>query len=51
VEIDIAALSEAIRLIALSEEDGEFGPDNIDRTRIVDIPQQALVSLFRKFSD
>lgn len=51
VEIDIAALSEAIRLLALAESDSKFGPDDIDRKKIADLPQQALVSLFRKFTD
>ncbi|HDS30682.1 MAG TPA: heterodisulfide reductase [Firmicutes bacterium] len=50
VEIDIAALSEAIRIIVLDEDDGKFDPDKIDRSKLVDVPQQALVSLFRKFS-
>ncbi len=51
VDIDIAALSEAIRLIALEEDGERYGPDQISADAAADVPQQALVSLFRKFSN
>jgi heterodisulfide reductase subunit C len=50
VEIDIAALAEAIRLIAYSELDERFGPDSIPVEVARNAPQQALVSMYRKFA-
>ncbi len=55
VEIDIAALSEAIRLIAMTlaggEDGGGIGPEEVPRDVAETAPQQALVSLYRKFSE
>jgi len=50
VGIDIAALAETLRNIALEEEQEKFGPDSIDPDIIREAPQQAIVSLYRKFS-
>ena len=49
VAIDIAALAEAIRLIVHMEDGAEFGPDEVSREVAANAPQQALVSLYRKF--
>jgi len=50
VEIDIAALAEAIRLLACLDGDEGFGPEQVPRDVVREAPQQALVSLFRKFA-
>lgn len=50
VEIDIAALAEAIRLIAYGELEERFGPDSITDEVARNAPQQALVSMYRKFA-
>jgi heterodisulfide reductase subunit C2 len=50
VAIDIAAVAEAVRLLANLEEDTvKFGPDQISSEVASNAPQQALVSLYRKF--
>lgn len=50
VAIDIAALSDAIRLLAYNEKDVGIEPYDIPVEVIKKQPQQALVSLYRKFS-
>ena len=50
VGIDIAALTEAIRLLAKSDDSKAIEPENVPRDLREDAPQQALVSLYRKFS-
>jgi len=49
MKIDIAALSEALRLIASKEFGEKYGPDSVSEQDAKNAPQQALVSLFRKF--
>ena len=48
MKIDIAALSEALRLIASKEIGEKHGPDSISDEDAQNAPQQALVSLYRK---
>ncbi len=51
VAIDIAALAEAVRLIRQSEDGVEmYGPDQVPADIAALVPQQALVSLYRKFA-
>ena len=49
---DIAALAEAVRLIRQQLDEGEdFGPDRVSEEVVANAPQQALVSLYRKFGN
>jgi len=48
VKIDIAAVSEALRLIAYRTCPEKFGPDHVSDYDAQNAPQQALVSLYRK---
>ncbi len=49
VAIDIAALSEAVRLLLQMDGIEKHGPDSVPKDVSKDAPQQALVSLYRKF--
>jgi len=49
VSIDIAAIAEAVRLIVQLGEGDHFGPDDVPKDVSANAPQQALVSLYRKF--
>lgn len=50
MEIDIAAISEAVRLMVHDDDIiVGFGPDKLTPEVARDAPQQALVSLYRKF--
>ena len=51
VEIDIAALAEAVRNIFLLDGGEGYGPDQISKEDAQRAPQQALVSLYRKFAN
>lgn len=51
VGIDIAALAEAVRMLSLMEDGEKYGPDSVSPDAAADAPQQALVSLYRKFSN
>ena len=48
VNIDIAAVAEALRLLASKEGGEKFGPDFVSKEDAQNAPQQALVSLYRK---
>jgi heterodisulfide reductase subunit C len=49
--IDIAAISEAIRLLLQLDDRAKYGPDSVDRQMSENAPQQALVALYRKFGN
>lgn len=51
VAIDIAALSEAIRLLLQLDDRARYGPESVDSETAADAPQQALVALYRKFGN
>jgi len=48
--IDIARIAEAVRETADPKGADHFGPDDIPAHRAKDLPQQAYVAVFRKFS-
>ena len=48
--IDIAKLNETLRYIAMGTEVDFYGPDKVPEDILAEAPQQALVSVFRKFS-
>lgn len=48
--IDIASVAEALRQLRDPQEEDYFGPDDLPRDLTDELPQQALVALFRKLS-
>ncbi|MFC1724647.1 4Fe-4S dicluster domain-containing protein [candidate division KSB1 bacterium] len=48
--IDLSCINETLRFIAMGTDYDYFGPDHISRETIDEAPQQAMVSLLRKFS-
>jgi len=51
VAIDIAAVAEAVRLLLQMDDEARFDPESIPQSLKENAPQQALVSLYRKFGN
>ena len=51
VAIDIAAVAEVIRLYLQMDDEARFDPESIPKSLTENAPQQALVSLYRKFGN
>lgn len=48
--VDYARIAEACRAIRLRAKHSHLDPDTIDRPDLAEIPQQAFIAAFRKFS-
>ncbi len=48
--VDYARIAEACRIIRVRAKQSHFDPDTVNRPDIAEMPQQAFIAAFRKFS-